>query len=118
MRDTRTRLLSGAMVWLVPGFVLALATWVWGQNSVAQPPPVGKESPPRAGVLQDPAPDGGGPLKPAVTAERRGRLLVLTCAFKSTGGGLSSNIGPRGEPPTFAIYQGQRKIASGQFEFG
>ncbi len=143
MRDTRTRLLSGAMVWLVPGFVLALATGVWGQ-SVPQPLwrghlalAVSRASRPRSagrmpatrvpatqvqgrdalattGMPQEPATGSAGPLQP-ITVEHHGRLLVLTYGPKP---GAASFTGVRGSAPRFAVYQGQRQIAAGQFEFG
>jgi len=70
-----------------------------------------------AGVQQEPASRSGGPLQP-VTAEHRGRLLVLTYGPKPGADGSASFTGPRGEPPRFAVYQGHRQIASGQFEYG
>jgi len=115
MRHTHTRL--AATVCSALALALASAPPARGQN-VPQPPSAGKESPPRAGVLQKSATLSGGPLLAALTVERRGRLLVLTYGPKSAGGALSSNAGPRGEPPQFAVYQGQRQIASGRFEYG
>lgn len=60
----------------------------------------------------------GGPLKPTVQAVRRGRVLVLN--FQITGIGGESYQSPRSNDrkPSFAVYQGKRKIASGQFEYG
>jgi hypothetical protein len=69
------------------------------------------------GVLQEPASRSGSPLQP-VTVEHHGRLLVLTYGPEPGAGGLASPTGARGEPPRFAVYQGQRQIASGQFEYG
>jgi hypothetical protein len=77
----------------------------------------GRDALATAEVPQEPAALSGGPLPPAVTVEHRGRLLVFTFG-KSAEGVLSSNAGPRGEPPRFAVYRGQRQIASGQFEYG
>ncbi len=57
------------------------------------------------------------PIQP-VTIERHGRLLVLTYGPKPGAGGLMPSTGVRGEPPRFAVYQGQRQVASGQFEYG
>ncbi len=116
IKHTCARLLFGAGFCLVPAFVLlASMSPVQGQN-VAQPPSAG-ETPPRAGALQKPVIIDSESLPPAVTVEHHGRLLVLTCG-KSAGGVLSSNTSPRGAPPRFAIYQGQRQIGSGQFEYG
>jgi hypothetical protein len=140
-RTCKGALLSGAALWLALGLVLTLRAPIWGQN-VAQPswrglpalasrghpglallshdvPEVqGQDALATAGVLQEPASLGGGLPVPTVTVERHGRLLVLTYGPKSTGGALMSNAGPRGEPPGFTVYKGQRKVASGQFEYG
>ena len=84
----------------------ALATKEQGQDALAT-----------AGVLHEPAARSGGPVQP-ITVEHQGRLLVLTYGPKPSAGGLVSFTDPRGEPPRFAVYQGQRQIASGQFEYG
>jgi hypothetical protein len=110
MKPTHAQLAFAAAFWLALGSTLAA-----GGQTVAQPPPAG-ESPP--GVLQEPTDPGGALLQPAVTAERHGRLLVLTYGLRSARGGLSSNVGPRGERPTFAVFKDRRPIASGQFEYG
>ena len=115
MRNTHAQLLPGAMGWLVLVVTLASVASTLGLN-VAHPPAAEKEPPPGAGVLQEPAQLGDGPLLP-VTAEHQGRLLVLTYGPKP-GGGLMADQNPRREPRRFAIYQGQRQIASGQFEYG
>jgi len=104
MKFTHTHLTLAAAFWLALGSTLASS----GQN-VAQAP--------WRGVQQEPASRSGGPLQP-ITAEHRGRLLVLTCGPKPGAGGSASFTGPRGEPPRFAVYQGHRQIASGQFEYG
>jgi hypothetical protein len=70
-----------------------------------------------AGVPHEPASLSGGPLQP-VTVEHQGRLLVLTYGPKPTGGLMVDPGPPRGESPRFVVYQGQRQIASGQFEYG
>jgi len=84
----------------------ALATREQGQDALAT-----------AGVLHEPAARSGGPLQP-ITVERHGRLLVLTYGPKPGADGSVSFTGPRGAPPRFAVYQGQRQIASGRFEYG
>ena len=71
-----------------------------------------------AGVLQEPATLSGQSLPSMITVERHGPLLVLTYGSKSAGGGLMSNVDSRSEPPGFVVYQGQRPIATGKFEFG
>jgi hypothetical protein len=81
----------------------ALATNEQGRDALAT-----------AGVLQEPVITGGGPLEP-ITVEHRGRLLVLTYGPKP---GTASFTGARGSAPRFAVYQGQRQIAAGRFEYG
>jgi hypothetical protein len=113
MRHAHTRLVSAAVICF--GLAVAPTHPVRGQD-VAQPPSAG-ESPPGAGVLQPPTTLSGGPLQP-VTVEHQGRLLVLTYGPKPGAGGLASPTSARGKPPRFAVYQGQRQIAAGQFEYG
>jgi hypothetical protein len=101
-----------------PGYGAVLASQVVQGDFKSAPAPSGMgDSPATAEAPQEPAPGGGGPLQP-VTVEHQGRLLVLTYGPKPTPGALMSFAGPRGEPPQFAVYQGQRQIASGQFEYG
>jgi hypothetical protein len=98
MRSTRTQLACGAILWLLSGAVLWQSTSAWGQT---------------APVLSG-QPSAG---KPGVTVERQGRLLVLNYGVP----GEDAQSEPKSEPnspPGFAIYEGQRKIASGQFEYG
>ena len=112
------RLAAGATVLLALGLVLASTVPVWGQD-VAQPPSAGDESPPRAGVLHEvAAAEVAGSVEPTVKLERKGRLLVLDYRPSGSVGGQPATAGPQGEPPRFAIYRGQRQIASGQFEYG
>jgi hypothetical protein len=61
----------------------------------------------------------GGPLTNSVTATRRGEDLVLNYQIIGAGGQTyqMANVN-RLHPPEFAIYKGERKIASGNFEFG
>jgi hypothetical protein len=96
---------GGSVAFQMPGRG-ALATKEQGQDALAT-----------AGVLHEPAGRSGGPVQP-ITVEHQGRLLVLTYGPKPSAGGLVSFTDPRGEPPRFAVYQGQRQIASGQFEYG
>jgi hypothetical protein len=61
----------------------------------------------------------GGPLTNAVSATQRGMFLVLD--YRLTGAdGEAYHLGRTGPsiPPEFAISRGERKIASGKFEFG
>ena len=54
---------------------------------------------------------------PYVTAKRQGRLLTLDCQLRDAGGRKYTSQ-TRTNPPRFAIYQGDREIASGSFEYG
>ncbi len=116
MRPTHTGLLSVAAACFVLALALASTPSARGQE-VAQPPSA-EESPTVAEVLQEPTTLDGKPLPPGVTVEHRGRLLVLTYGSKSAGGGLMPNVNPQDEAPGFVVWQGQRPIASGKFEFG
>jgi hypothetical protein len=93
-KAARTRLLRRASLRVLSGTVLWLSTAAWGQTT--QVPP----GQPSAG-------------RPGVAAERQGRLLVLS--YRAPDGEAQSKPGT---PPRFAVYRGQRKIASGQFEYG
>jgi hypothetical protein len=61
----------------------------------------------------------GGPLQNTVAASRRGKNLYLKHDLVGAGGETYSlsNL-PRSSPPTFAVFQDGRKIATGKFEFG
>jgi len=59
----------------------------------------------------------GGPLVPTVKVQREGRILRLSYELRGEGGEAYTG-GDRSKPPTFAVYRGQKKIASGRFEFG
>jgi hypothetical protein len=59
----------------------------------------------------------GAPLKQILTAKREGRALELD--YKLSGIGGENYAGPdSSKPPRFDIYKGNRKIASGEFEYG
>ena len=59
----------------------------------------------------------GGPLKQTVKVSREGRILVMNYELLGVGGEQYTS-GDRREPPTFAVYKADKKIASGNFEFG
>ncbi|NIP54598.1 MAG: hypothetical protein GWN67_21170 [Phycisphaerae bacterium] len=59
----------------------------------------------------------GAPLKQSVKAKRRANLLVLDYELLGVGGRKYVQA-RRGAPPQFAIYRGDKKIASDKFEFG
>jgi hypothetical protein len=59
----------------------------------------------------------GAPLKQIVKAERQGRVLALNYKLVGMGGESYTNF-DRSKPPTFTVYKGDKKIASGTFEYG
>jgi hypothetical protein len=59
----------------------------------------------------------GAPLKQMVKAERQGRTLTLNYELLGIGGETYASP-DRSKPPTFTVYQGDKKIASGTFEYG
>jgi hypothetical protein len=59
----------------------------------------------------------GAPLKQTVKVERQGRVLTLDYQLSGIGG-EKYTASDRSKPPTFTIYQGDKKIASGTFEYG
>jgi hypothetical protein len=61
--------------------------------------------------------DVGTPLRPGVSAKRAGRLLKLDYRLLDADGRKYLNE-LRENPPRFAVYQGENKIASGSFEYG
>lgn len=63
----------------------------------------------------------GGPLTNSVSIRRRGRTLVFDYELRGGGGARYSLIETdktESAPPEFAVYRGEKKIASGKFEFG
>jgi hypothetical protein len=63
-------------------------------------------------------PRAGSPVGPSLRVVRQGDVLVLTYKPPESDGEPSPNASSPGWSPAFAIYQGQRKIASAQFEHG
>lgn len=59
----------------------------------------------------------GAPLVPTIKVQRQNRLLRLSYDLLGAGGEAYST-GDRSKPPTFAVYKGQKQIASGKFQFG
>lgn len=59
----------------------------------------------------------GGPLTNTVAVNRRGRELSLNYRLVGARGEAYSLPGPRKEPE-FAVYKGDKKLASGKFAFG
>ncbi|UCE46636.1 MAG: hypothetical protein JSW47_13560 [Phycisphaerales bacterium] len=60
----------------------------------------------------------GAPLKQTITAGRRGRILELSYGLTGAGGENYAVNRYTQKPPAFSVYKGDRKIATGQFEFG
>lgn len=59
----------------------------------------------------------GAPLKQTLEVKRQGKTLVLD--YKLLGiGGESYARANRSDPPSFTVYKGDTKIASGQFAYG
>jgi len=63
--------------------------------------------------------DAGGPLTNSVVASRHGPDLLLDYKLIGAGGRQYQLSGSsRSQPPEFAVFKGDKKIASGKFEFG
>ncbi len=60
----------------------------------------------------------GAPLRNTITAERFANRFDLAYKLMGAGGETYSSDGSRFDPPRFAAYRGDRKIASGTFEYG
>ena len=60
----------------------------------------------------------GGPLTNSVSLNRQGRKLALNYQLVGAGGAYRMVNEDRSHPPEFAVYQGDRKVGSGKFEFG
>ncbi len=61
----------------------------------------------------------GAPLNNAVEVKRTGNILTLNYKLVGEGGQSYEALRGRSEnPPTFAIYKGDKEIASGKFEYG
>lgn len=59
----------------------------------------------------------GAPLTPHVDVKRRGKFLTMHYQLRDAGN--RSYLGrSRAKPPQFAVYQDERPIASGSFEYG
>jgi len=59
----------------------------------------------------------GAPLKQSVKVKRQGGVLVLSYELVGIGGETYTSR-KRTSTPTFAIYKGDKEIASGAFEYG
>jgi len=59
----------------------------------------------------------GGPLVPTLKVQRQGRILRLSYELRGVGGEAYTG-GDRSKPPTFAVYKGQKEVASDKLEYG
>jgi hypothetical protein len=60
----------------------------------------------------------GAPLKPGVTFKRSGKILTLDYKLLDAAGRNYRASGRSADPPRFVVYQGEREIGSGTFEYG
>lgn len=60
----------------------------------------------------------GGPLKQTIDVRREGRMLQMTYGLAGVGGETYGAVRNANKAPGFAIYKGDRKIESGDFESG
>jgi hypothetical protein len=60
----------------------------------------------------------GGPLTNSVSVNRRGKYLALNYQLVGAGGPYQLVNQDRSHPPEFTVYHGDKKVASGKFEFG
>ena len=60
----------------------------------------------------------GGPLTNSVAVGRRGRNLSLSYELVGAGGAYQMVNEDRSNPPEFTVYQGDKKLAAGKFQFG
>ncbi len=60
----------------------------------------------------------GGPLTNSVSISRRGKYLSLNYQLVGAGGPYQFVNQDRSHPPEFTVYQGDKKVGSGKFEFG
>jgi len=69
-----------------------------------------------APALAAPPPNPGVPTS-SVTVKRAGRLMMMDYKLLDANGQKSRNP-DRTHPPRFAVYQGDRLVGSGTFEYG
>ena len=60
----------------------------------------------------------GGPLTNAVLVLKRGRYLYMQYRLEGVGGHYQLASQERSHPPEFMVYRGEKKIASGKFQYG
>jgi hypothetical protein len=97
-------------------------TKVWLKKGEVEAYPQGQAQGSAAGITineQRPAMlTVGGPLTNSVSLNRHGKNLVLNYQLVGAGGAYQLANQDRSHPPEFTIYQGDKKVASGKFEFG
>ena len=62
--------------------------------------------------------DAGGPLTNSVSVSSEGRRLALSYQLLGHGGVYRLTKRDTKHPPEFTVYQGDKKLAAGKFEFG
>ena len=76
----------------------------------------------KCGIIyaQGPSPAGGteSQFRHTVAVNRQGRRLILEYKLLDPAGHELDLREMAQEPPRFTVYQGDRKLATGQFEFG
>ena len=65
-----------------------------------------------------PAGDAESQFKHTVKVSRQGRMLILRYVLLDPAGKEQDLREIAQEPPRFTVYQGEKKLATGQFEFG
>jgi len=60
----------------------------------------------------------GGPVTNSVSVSRHGKYLSLNYQLVGAGGAYQLANQDRSHPPEFTVYQGDKKVGSGKFEYG
>lgn len=77
------------------------------------------DSPAPEDATEEPAqPVVAGPLTLNVTVIRQGRFLNMNCELVESSDEPPDSPGLPDRPPQFVVYQNDREIGSGQFEYG
>lgn len=85
-----------------------LVNYPYGNSKRLGPIRIGPEEP---AVLK-----AGGPLEQRINVQREGQLLTMQYHLIGIAGEMYRN--DRRYPPAFAVYKGDKKIASARFRFG
>jgi len=60
----------------------------------------------------------GGPLTNSLSVMKRGRHLLLSYHLEGVGGLYELVNQDRSHPPEFTVYRGDKKLATGRFQYG